>query len=155
MAQGIEARLAELGITLAEPSKPLASYVGYVSHQGTVFISGQLPLQDGALAQTGLLGKEVSLEQGVAAARLCAINVLCQVKAACVGDLERIERCIKLTGYVASTPEFTDQHKVINGASDLMGEVLGERGIHARAAVGMASLPMNASVEVDAIFAIR
>lgn len=151
----IEERLKSLGIALPDPPKPVASYVGFVQHGDLVFVSGQVPLVDGTLSQTGLLGDGVSVEEGMAAARVCAVNVLAQVKAACEGDLERIVRCVRLGGFVASTPDFTDHPKVINGASDLVGEVLGEKGAHARAAVGVAALPLNASVEVDAIFAIN
>ena len=151
----IEARLSEMGIVIPEPAAPVASYVGHVVHNGVVTVSGQLPLENGALSQTGLLGAGVSIEEGAAAARVCAINILAQIKVACGGDLERIVRCIRLGGFVASTPDFTDHPKVINGASDFMGEVLGERGAHARAAVGVAALPLNASVEVEATFAIK
>ena len=151
----IEARLSEMGIVIPEPAATVASYVGHVVHNGVVTVSGQLPLENGALSQTGLLGAGVSIEEGAAAARVCAINILAQIKVACGGDLERIVRCIRLGGFVASTPDFTDHPKVINGASDFMGEVLGERGAHARAAVGVAALPLNASVEVEATFAIK
>lgn len=151
----IETRLANLGVTIPEPAAPVASYVGHVVHNGIVTVSGQLPLANGALSQTGLLGAGVSVEEGAAAAKVCAINILAQIKVACDGDLERIVRCIRLGGFVASTPDFTDHPKVINGASDFMGEVLGDRGAHARAAVGVAALPLNASVEVEATFAIK
>ena len=150
----IETRLSELGITLSEPPKPVASYVGFVKHAGLVFVSGQIPLQDGKIIQTGLLGDTVSIEEGQAAARICAINILAQMKVACDGDLERVSQCIRLGGYVAATSDFTDHPEVINGASDLMKEVLGDKGQHSRAAVGMASLPRNVSVEVDGVFAI-
>ena len=150
----IEARLAEMGVVIPEPAAPVASYVGHVVHNGVVIVSGQLPLENGALSQTGLLGADVTIEQGAAAARVCAINILSQVKVACGGDLEKIIRCIRLGGFVASTPDFTDHPKVINGASDFIGEVLGDKGAHARAAVGVAALPLNASVEVEATFAI-
>ncbi len=151
----IEKRLEAMGVSLPQPPAPVASYVGHVVHNGLVFVSGQVPLVDGNVMQTGLLGEGVSLEQGMAAARVCAINILAQVKVACGGDLERVERCIRLGGFVASTKDFTDQPRVINGASDFMVEVLGDRGAHSRAAVGVASLPLNSSVEVDATFAIR
>ena len=154
MAGAIEAKLAEMGVELAEPPKPVASYVGFVRQGDLVFISGQLPFVDGKLTATGLLGRDVSLEDAAAAARQCAINLLAQMKAACDGDLDRIVRCVRLGGFVASTPDFTDHPKVINGASDFIGEVLGEKGAHARAAVGVAALPLNTCVEVDAIFAI-
>lgn len=151
----IESRLSDIGIIIPEPAAPLAAYVGHVVHNGIVTISGQLPLVDGALSQTGLLGAGVSVEEGAAAAQVCAINILAQVKIACGGDLERIAQCIRLGGFVASTPDFTDHPKVINGASEFMGKVLAEKGAHARAAVGVAALPLNASVEVEATFAIR
>lgn len=151
----IESRLAEMGVTIPEPAVPVASYVGHVVHNGIVTISGQLPFVDGQLSHTGLLGRDVSIEDAAEAAKICAINILSQVKVACDGDLERIERCIRLGGFVASTPDFTDHPKVVNGASDFIGETLGERGVHARAAVGVAALPLNTCVEVEALFAIR
>lgn len=155
MTDTIANTLAALGVTLPQPPKPVASYVGFIKQGDLVFISGQLPFENGAVSQTGLLGAGVSVEDAVKAARLCAINILAQVNIACDGDLERIVQCVKLGGFVASTPDFTDQPLVINGASDFMGEALGERGVHARAAVGVAALPLNASVEIEAIFAIR
>ncbi len=151
----IAENLSKLGIVLPEPPTPLASYVGFVRHGDLVFVSGQIPMQDGVITQTGLLGAGVTIEEAAAAARICAINILAQVNIACEGDLERIVQCIKLGGFVASTPDFGDHPKVINGASDFMSEVLGKRGAHARAAIGVAALPMNVSVEVEAIFAIR
>lgn len=150
----IETRLADMGITIPEPPAPVAAYVGHVVHNGIVTVSGQLPLAGGALSQTGLLGDTVSVEEGAAAAQVCAINILAQIKVACGGDFERIIQCIRLGGFVASTPDFTDHPKVINGASEFVGAVLGDKGVHARAAVGVAALPMNASVEVEATFAI-
>lgn len=150
----IEEKLAELGVELPAPPKPVASYVGYVTEGNLVFVSGQLPLKDGELVATGLLGREVGLESATEAARQCAINILAQVKVACDGDLKRIRRCLRLGGFVASTGDFTDHPKVINGASDFIGEVLGKKGVHARAAVGVAALPLNAAVEIDAVFAI-
>lgn len=154
MTNSIADNLSSLSIILPEPAKPLASYVGFVRQGDLVFVSGQLPLVDGALTQTGLLGAGVSIEDAAAAAKICAINILAQIQIACDGDLERIVQCIKLGGFVASTPDFTDHPKVINGASDFMVAALGERGVHARAAVGVAALPLGASVEVEAIFAI-
>ncbi len=151
----IESRLADLGVVIPEPAAPLAAYVGHVVHNGVVTVSGQLPLVDGALSHTGLLGRDVSVEEAAAAAKICAINVLAQVKVACGGDLERIEQCIRLGGFVASTPDFVDHPKVVNGASEFIGAVLGEKGAHARAAVGVAALPLNACVEVEGTFAIR
>ena len=155
MSNSIADNLSNLGITLPAPPAPLASYVGFIEQGDLVFVSGQLPMLDGKVTQTGLLGAGVSVEEGAAAARICAINILAQVNIACEGDLERIVQCVKLGGFVASTPDFTDHPKVINGASDFIGEVLAERGAHARAAVGVAALPLGASVEVEAIFAIR
>ena len=151
----IETRLSEMGVIIPEPAAPLAAYVGHVVHNGIVTVSGQLPLLDGALTKTGLLGDTVSTEEGADAARQCAINVLAQVKVACGGDLERIVQCVRLGGFVASTPNYTDHPKVINGASEFIGQVLGDRGAHARAAVGVAALPLNACVEVEGTFAIK
>lgn len=145
-------RLRALGITLPEPPAAVANYVPFVIAGNLVFISGQLPLEGGKVAVTGKLGDSVSLEDGVRAARLCAINLLAQARAAAGGDLERIRRLVKLTAFVASAPAFTDQPKVVNGASDLMAEVLGEAGRHARAAVGAPSLPLDAAVEIEGIF---
>jgi len=153
MSNPVEERLAALGIVLPAAASPAANYVPFVLENGLLTISGQLPMESGALAVTGKLGDAVSLEQGQRAARLCAINILAQAKAA-LGDLTRIRRCIRLGGFVASTPDFTDQHKVINGASDVIAGVLGEAGRHARAAVGVPALPLDAAVEVDALFAV-
>ena len=124
-------------------------------HGDRLFVSGQVPFGDGKLLSTGLLGRDVTTEEGALASRQCAINILAQVRAACEGDLERIVRCIRLGGFVASATDYHDHPKVINGASDLIGQALGDRGVHARAAVGVAVLPLNASVEVEATFAIR
>lgn len=150
----IEERLKSLSITLPEASQPAANYVGHVISGNLLFLSGQVPLEDGKLAVAGILGRDVDLAQGQHAAKLCAINILAEAKAALDGDLSRIRRVIKITGMVASTPDFTDQHLVMNGASDLIVNILGPAGKHARAAVGMASLPLNASVEIDAILEI-
>ncbi|MFA6218959.1 MAG: RidA family protein [Erythrobacter sp.] len=147
----IEARLAELGITLPQAAAPVASYVPVVVDGRHAYLSGQLPFVDGRLV-TGKLGDTVSLEQGQAAARACGLMILAQLKAA--GLLERVERVVKLGGFVASTADFTDQPKVANGASDLMVEVFGDAGRHARSAVGVPVLPLDAAVEVDAIFAL-
>ena len=148
-------RLAELGITLPSPPKPVASYVGYRVAGDIVTVSGQLPLVEGELRQAGRLGDGVDVEAGAAAARLCAINLLAQVAEACGGDLGRVRAVVRLGGFVASAPGFTDQPKVVNGASDLMAEVFGpEIGRHARAAVGVAALPLGASVEIEGTFLI-
>ena len=147
----IEARLQELGIVLPEAAAPVASYVPVVVQGGFAHVSGQLPFIDGELV-TGRLGEDISVEAGTAAARACGLMILAQLKAA--GVLEKVERVVKLGGFVSSTAEFTDQPKVINGASDLMLGVFGEIGKHARAAVGVPALPLGAAVEVDAIIAL-
>jgi enamine deaminase RidA (YjgF/YER057c/UK114 family) len=149
----IDARLAELGIALPQPAAPVAAYVPTVEIGRLLHISGQLPFVDGALV-TGRLGEDVSLEEGNAAARACGLMLLAQAKAA-LGSLDRVERVVKLGGFVNSTGDFTDQPKVVNGASELMVEVFGDRGKHARSAVGVPALPLGAAVEVDAILAIR
>ena len=154
MAGTVDARLSELGITLPEAAAPVANYVGYVKTGNLVFVSGQITLKDGKPMYLGKLGAEISLEDGQSAATLCAINIVAQLKAACDGDLDRVRRVVKLGGFVNSTPEFTDQSKVINGASDLMVAVFGDNGKHARAAVSVASLPLGVSVEVDAVVEI-
>lgn len=150
----IDKRLAELGITLPSPPAPVASYVPYVTSGNLVFISGQVTLTEGGLKYVGVVGKELSLEDGQAAARLCAINVLAQLKAALSGDLDRVRRCVKLGVFVNAVPEFNQHPEVANGASDLIGEVFGDAGRHARAAVGAGSLPRNVAAEVEAIFEI-
>ena len=145
-----EQRLADAGITLPEPAAPVASYVAAVETGGFLYISGQISFaEDGSLI-TGTLGKDVSLEDGQAAARRCGVMLLAQMKAA-LGSLDRVERIVKLGGFVSSTPDFTDHPKVVNGASDLMEEVFGEAGRHARAAVGVSALPLGVAVEVDAV----
>ena len=129
----------------------MANYVAYVQSGNLVFVSGQVTLEGGAFKYQGKLGAEISLEDGVAAARLCAINIIAQLKAACGGDLDRVQRIVRLGGFVNSTPDFADQPKVINGASDLMVEVFGDKGRHSRAAVSAGSLPLNVAVEIDAV----
>ena len=155
MTDTIESRLSARSIVLPQAAAPAANYLPYVITGSLLFVSGQLPMENGALAVKGLLGRDVELESGQRAAELCAINILAQAKAALGGDLSRIARVVKLSGFVASDPSFTDQHLVINGASNLIAEVLGEAGKHARAAVGMACLPLNAAVEIDAVIEIR
>jgi len=154
MSAEIDAKLASLGIALPAAAAPAANYVPYVQSGNMLYISGQLPMEDGKLGVTGHLGKDVDVAGGQRAAELCAINILAQAKAALGGDLGRIKRIVKLNGFVASVPEFVEQHLVINGASNLLANVLGDAGKHARAAVGMAALPMNAAVEIDAIMEI-
>lgn len=151
----IEDRLAELGVTLPTPAAPVANYVPYVITGNLVFISGQVTLGPDGFEYQGKVGADISVEDAVKAARLCAINILAQLKAACGGDLERVRRCVKLGGFVNSIADFTDHPKVINGASDLMVDALGDRGKHARFAVGAGSLPLNVAVEVDAVFEIE
>jgi enamine deaminase RidA (YjgF/YER057c/UK114 family) len=151
----IEARLKELGISLFTPPKPVASYVPYTISGNLVFISGQVPFQDGALKYVGKLGEDFSIEMGQAAAQLCAINILSVLRVACDGDLDKVVRCLKVTVYVNATPDYDKQPEVANGASDLFAAVFGEAGKHARAAVGMGSLPRGVAVEVDAIFEIQ
>ncbi len=149
----IEKRLADLGLVLPEPAAPVASYVPVVVAGGMAHVSGQLPFVDGKLV-IGRLGEDVSLESGVEAAQACGIMILAQLKAA-LGSLSRVERIVKLGAFVNSTPDFTDQPKVANGASELMAAVFGDAGRHARSAVGVPVLPLAAAVEVDAIVAVR
>lgn len=151
MAGKIDARLKELGIEIAAAAAPVANYVGYVQSGNLIFVSGQVTIEGGQFKHQGKLGAEISLEEGQAAARLCATNIIAQLKSACGGDLDRVARIVKLGGFVNSTPDFTDQPKVINGASDLMVEVFGDKGKHARAAVSAGSLPMGVAVEVDCV----
>jgi enamine deaminase RidA (YjgF/YER057c/UK114 family) len=150
----IEARLTELGITIPQAAKPVAAYIPAVRTGNLVFISGQLPLVNGELQCLGLLGRDIDVAQGATAARLCAINGLAALKTV-EPDLNRVKRIVKVTGFVACTPEFTAQPKVVNGASELLQAVFGERGTHARSAVGMASLPLGAAVEVEMIVEVE
>ena len=153
----VEERLAELGIKLPTPAAPVANYVGAVRSGNLLFVSGQIPFgPDGKLADAhkGKLGAEISMEAGVEAARLCAINVLAQVRGA-IGDLDGVERCVRLGGFINAVPTFAAIPAVMNGASDLMVAVFGDRGRHARSTIGVAELPADAAVEVEAIFAVR
>ena len=154
MTSPIERRLADLGLQLPEAAAPAANYVPYTIHDKLVFVSGQLPMRDGRVVITGRLDDDVSPDLGEEAARLCALNLLAQAKAACEGDLTRLARCLKLGGFVSCTSDFFDHPKVINGASNLIVAVMGEAGRHARFAVGCTNLPLNAAVEVEAIFAL-
>lgn len=154
MSHSIAERLAAMGIALPQAATPAANYVPYSIAGGSLHISGQLPMNDGRLEIQGHLGREIDIETGQRAAELCAINILSQARAALGGDLERIVKVVKIQGFVASVEGFHEQHIVINGASDLLVGVLGERGKHARAAVGMSALPMNAAVEIDALMEI-
>lgn len=151
----IDEKLSQLGIDLPDAPAPAANYVPYVVSGNMVYISGQLPLVGGALQITGHVGDGVSTEQAAGQARLCAINLLAQLKAACDGDLGRVSRVVKLGGFVACTADFTDQPEVINGASDLMVEVFGDKGRHARFAVGTNTLPRGTVVEVEGLFELN
>lgn len=154
MAGTIDGRLAELGIELPQAASPVGSYLAYTVSGNNVYISGQLPMSEGELKFKGKLGNEFGVDEGYEAAKLCGLNIIAQLKQACGGDLDRVTRCLKLGGFVNSTPGFGDQPKIINGASDLMVEVFKDKGKHARFAVSAASLPFGAAVEVDAIFEI-
>ena len=154
MAKQIETRLATMGIVLPTPPEPVAAYIPFVRIGNMVHVSGQLPIASGA-PLAGKLGDGADVKAGAAAARLCAINLIAQVRAACGGDLDKLERVVKLTGFVNCTPDFTDQPKVVNGASELFSEAFGDVGRHARSAVGVSSLPFGALVEVEGIFAVR
>ncbi len=154
MSDKISERLTALNIVLPQLAAPLANYVPYTISGNTLYISGQLPSKDGHLIK-GQLGENMSVEEGQEAAKACAINIIAQANAALNGDLSRITRCLRLGGFVASTHDFYDHPKVINGASDLIVAVFAEAGKHARAAVGVAALPLGAAVEVDAIFEIK
>ncbi|RUU24029.1 RidA family protein [Mesorhizobium sp. M7A.T.Ca.TU.009.01.3.2] len=154
MSETIEKRLSDLGVTLPVAAAPAANYVPYCRTGNLLFTAGQLPLKDGKLQANGLLGRDLDTAGGKDAAKYCAINILAQAKAA-LGDLEKISRLVKITVFVASTPEFVEQHLVANGASDFLVAALGERGKHARSAVGTACLPLNAAVEIEAVFEIE
>ena len=155
MAGKIEAKLAELGITLPRPMAPIANYVAYVVTDNLVVVSGQVPAVDGRIAVTGKVGAGISIDQGKEAARLCFINVLVHLKAACGGDLDRVRQVVRLGGFVASPPEFTQQAQVMNGASDLAVAVFGDAGRHARTTIGVPALPADAAVEVEGLFRIE
>ncbi|MEW6642783.1 MAG: RidA family protein [Pseudomonadota bacterium] len=154
MAGTVEQKLATLGITLHAPAAPVANYVGFVRTGNLLFVSGQVCFDaDRKLVAKGKLGAGVSIEQGSAAARACAINLLAQVKAA-LGDLDKVTRVVRLGGFVNAAPDFLDGPKVLNGASDLMVEAFGDKGRHARTTVGVAALPSDAAVEVEAVFEV-
>ena len=155
MTDTVNARLKALGIEIPQPAKAFANYVGYVTSGNMVFVSGQITIKDGEVLYKGKLGDNMSIEEGQAAARLCGINIIAQLSAATDGNLERVKRIVKLGGFVNSAPDFVDQPKVINGVSDLMVEVFGDKGVHARAAVSAASLPLGIAVEVDCVAEIE
>lgn len=150
----IETKLAELGVTLPDAPAPAANYVPYVIAGDLVYVSGQLPATADGMIK-GKLGADLTAEEGAAAAKACAISLLAQLKAACGGEIDRLERVVKLVGFVNSTADFGDQPKVINGASDFMVAALGDKGRHARSAVSAASLPFGVAVEIEAIFQIK
>jgi enamine deaminase RidA (YjgF/YER057c/UK114 family) len=154
MTGKIGARLAELGIVLPKQATPAGAYVPNVVVGELVFVSGQLPILDGEMKYTGRVDAELTVAHGYAAARLCGLNLLAQVREVCDGDFDRVKRVIKLGGFVHYTPEFTEHPKVVNGASDLMMEVFGEIGRHARIAISASALPLGAAVEVDAVFQV-
>jgi enamine deaminase RidA (YjgF/YER057c/UK114 family) len=149
----VEQKIADLGLVLPETSKPLAAYIPAVQTGNLVFTSGQLPMVDGKLAMTGKVGAEVTAESAKALAETCALNALAAIKMV-IGDLDKIKRVVKVVGFVASAPDFTGQPSVVNGASEFLGAVLGDKGIHARSAVGVAVLPLDAPVEVELIVEI-
>ena len=149
----VESKIAEYGLVLPESSKPLAAYIPAVQSGNLVFTSGQLPMKDGQLMATGKVGAEVSAEQAKALAEICALNALAAVKMV-IGDLDKIKRVVKVVGFVSSVPSFTAQPSVVNGASEFLGAVLGDKGIHARSAVGVAVLPLDAPVEIELIVEI-
>jgi enamine deaminase RidA (YjgF/YER057c/UK114 family) len=150
MAGEIESRLKKLGIVLPTPAAPAANYVPTVSVGKLIFVSGQVPMTPEGVKFVGKVGREFSIEEGREAARLCAVNILACLKLA-LGDLDKVARIVKVLGMVNATPDFTEPHKVVNGASDLLTDVLGERGKHARSAIGMGTLPLGVAVEVEAI----
>ncbi len=147
------AKIRELGITLPEVAKPAGAYVPAVQSGNLVFTAGQIPLVEGKLVATGKVGKEISVEQAKDIARICALNAVAAIKGV-VGDLDRVKKVVKVVGFVASTSDFTQQPQVINGASELLEQIFGENGIHARSAVGVAVLPLDAPVEVELIVEI-
>jgi enamine deaminase RidA (YjgF/YER057c/UK114 family) len=154
MAGRIEARLKELDIALPAPAAPVANYIPFNISGKLVVISGQIPLVDGKIAVTGKLGAGVSMDEGRQAARICFVNLVAQLKAACGGDLDKVTRVLRLGGFIAAPPEFTQHAQVMNGASDLAVEIFGEAGRHARTTIGVPSLPGDAAVEVEGMFEI-
>ncbi|WP_298719651.1 RidA family protein [uncultured Oceanisphaera sp.] len=150
----VESKLSELNIQLPDPVAPAGNYVPFLQQGSRILLSGQTCRQDGAMAYSGQVGGKLSVEEGKAAARICALNLLSQLRTSCGGDMDRVKRCIKLNIYVNSASSFSSQPAVANGASDLMVEIFGEKGVHVRSAVGVAALPGNAAVEVDGEFEI-
>jgi len=155
MSGRVDRRLAELGFELPTPSTPGANYVPFVRSGPLVFLTGQLSQWNGERRFVGKLGREWGVEEGREAARLCALNLIAHLKAAAGGDLDRVRRCVRLAGYVNSTPDFLSQSQVMNGASDLFVDVFGDAGRHARMAVGVAALPYDVAVEVEGVFEVE
>ncbi len=151
----IDDRLKELGVEIPTPAAPVANYLGWVRTGNLVFTAGQVTIKDGEFLHVGKVGAEISIEEAAQAAKLCAINIIAQVKQACDGDLDKVKRIVKLVGFVNGTPEFAGHPQVINGASDFMVEVFGDAGKHARSAVGAGSLPLNISVEIEAVVEVE
>ena len=154
MGTSVHERLNSLNITLPDLTSPAANYLPFVNLNGLVYISGQLPIQHGEIAFTGKVGKTLRIEQGQQAARICTLHLLSQLNQACDGDLDRVQQCIRLAGFVCCEDDFTQHSMVMNGASDLMCELFQKRGKHARVAVGVNSLPLGAAVEVEGLFSI-
>ena len=154
MAGTVEQRLTDMGVVLPKPAAPAANYIPFVTTGKMIFISGQITILEGELKYLGKVGDTLSTDDGYKAARICAINLIAQVKEACFGDLDQVAQVVKLGGFVNCTPDFTEHPKVINGASDLIAEAFGESGKHARFAVGTSSLPLGVAVEVDGVFEI-
>lgn len=154
MAGEIENTIARLGLALPPTPKPVANYVPYVVTGSLVFISGQITTGPNGLEYVGRVGEDFDVATGQKAARLCALNLIAQLKAACDGDLDRVKRCVRLGGFINAIPGFKDHSAIMNGASDLIAEVFGERGRHARTSLGVASLPFGVAVEVEALFEI-
>ncbi|MBK1696097.1 RidA family protein [Rhodovibrio salinarum] len=155
MAGTVETRMQDKGIELPQVTTPQGAYLPYVISGNLVFMAGQLPMLNGEIQVKGKLGDDVSLEDGQKAARICGLNLIAQLRQALGGDLDRVVRVVKLTGFVNAVPDYEGQPKVINGVSDLMAEVFGDSGAHARAAVGAGSLPLGVAVEVEGIFEIK
>jgi len=154
MAGRIETRLKELSITLPDAPTPAANYVPFARSGNLLFIAGQIPMEGGKAQFIGKLGQDLKVEDGQKSARLCALNVIAQVRAALGGDLDKVRRCVRVGGFVNATPDFTDHPQVINGASDVIVQIFGDAGKHARAAVGTSSLPRGVATEVEAIFEV-
>jgi|SRR5579871_5467747 len=155
MAGQIDRRLSELGIEIPAPGEPAGNYVGAVVTGNLVFLAGQVPTENGVRKFVGKLGREISVEDGQKAAQLAVLNLLARLKAACGGDLDRVQRCVKVVGFVNAVPEFGEHPKVINGASDLLVKIFGDAGRHARSAIGVGSLPFGVAVEVEAVFELK